>query len=135
CVLVGGFGKLVLDFSWVESLLLGAVVSSTDAAAVFTVLRARGLTFNPGIREVLELESGSNDPMAVFLTIMLIQFLGVEHSSFGAMTLSFILQMGIGLIVGVGSGRWLRVVLNKVRLEFEGLYPVLTIAAALLTYS
>lgn len=135
CLLVGAFGKLVLDFSWVESLLLGAVVSSTDAAAVFTVLRARGLTFNPGIREVLELESGSNDPMAVFLTIMLIQFLGVEHSSFAAMILSFVLQMGIGLVVGVGSGRWLRVVLNKVRLEFEGLYPVLTIAAALLTYS
>lgn len=135
CGLVGLFGKFVLDFSWLEALLLGAVVSSTDAAAVFTVLRARGLSFTHGIREVLELESGSNDPMAVFLTITLIQLLGAEKSSFAVMIVSLFIQMGIGLIIGLGTGRWLRVILNKVRLEFEGLYPVLTISAALLTYS
>lgn len=135
CVLVGIFGKIVLDFTWIEALLLGAVVSSTDAAAVFTVLRARGLSFVSGIREVLELESGSNDPMAVFLTVTLIQILGTQEQSLPSMILSFFVQMGIGLIVGMGTGRWLRVVLNKVRLEFEGLYPVLTISAALLTYA
>lgn len=135
CGLVGLFGKFVLDFSWLEAFLLGAVVSSTDAAAVFTVLRARGLSFTHGIREVLELESGSNDPMAVFLTITLIQLLGAEKTSFSVMIVSLFVQMGIGLIIGLGTGRWLRVILNKVRLEFEGLYPVLTIAAALLTYS
>lgn len=135
CALVGSFGKLVLNFSWTEAFLLGAVVSSTDAAAVFTVLRARGLTFTKGIREVLELESGSNDPMAVFLTLFFIQLLGAKQASIGTMILSFFLQMGIGLTVGVGIGRWLRVLLNKIRLEFEGLYPVLTISVALLTYA
>lgn len=135
CGLVGLFAKLVFHFSWAEALLLGAIVSSTDAAAVFTVLRARGLSFNTGLREVLELESGSNDPMAVFLTLFFIQVLGHQELTYPALIGSFFLQMGIGLVVGVGAGRWLRVLLNKVRLEFEGLYPVLTISFALLTYA
>ncbi|PIP88822.1 MAG: potassium/proton antiporter [Bdellovibrionales bacterium CG12_big_fil_rev_8_21_14_0_65_38_15] len=135
CGLVGVFGKYALNFSWLEALLLGAIVSSTDAAAVFTVLRARGLSFTTGLREVLELESGSNDPMAVFLTLLFIQLLGAKDLSYPALFASFFLQMGIGFIVGAGVGRWLRVLLNKVRLEFEGLYPVLTISFALLTYA
>ena len=135
CGLIGVFGHYVLKFTWPEALLLGAIVSSTDAAAVFTVLRARGLSFTTGLREVLELESGSNDPMAVFLTLLFIQILGMQQLSYPGMILSFFLQMGIGVIVGAGAGRWLRVLLNKVRLEFEGLYPVLTISFALLTYA
>lgn len=135
CGMVGIFGKFILNFSWAEALLLGAIVSSTDAAAVFTVLRARGLSFSTGLREVLELESGSNDPMAVFLTLFFIQVLGHQELSYPALIGSFFLQMGIGLVVGAGAGRWLRVLLNKVRLEFEGLYPVLTISFALLTYA
>ena len=97
---------LVTDLPPLQALLLGAVVSSTDAAAVFSVLRARQVGLPDHVRSLLELESGTNDPMAVFLTVSLITLitteLGLRRSSLAA---SFVLQMGLGLALGYGFGR------------------------------
>ena len=133
-MLVGWFAAIALGFSWLEGLLLGAVISSTDAAAVFTVLRARKAGLKGRLAPLIELESGSNDPMAVFLTLSLIGLL--THP--GALLLDlipfFILQMTLGAALGYAMGRLIIPIVNRVRLEYEGLYPVLTIALVLFTY-
>ncbi|HWQ35265.1 MAG TPA: potassium/proton antiporter [Blastocatellia bacterium] len=132
--LVGWFARIALGFSWVEGLLLGAIVSSTDAAAVFAVLRSRSVRLRSTLEPLLELESGSNDPMAVFLTIGLIQLLSVPGASVTKLVLMFFLQMGLGAGMGLALGRAGPWIINRSRLEYEGLYPVLTIALVLLTY-
>jgi cell volume regulation protein A len=103
--LVGWFTRTALGFSWVEGLLLGAIVSSTDAAAVFAVLRSRSVRLKSTLEPLLELESGSNDPMAVFLTIGLIQKLSVPGASVTHLVLMFFLQMGLGAVMGLALGR------------------------------
>ena len=82
-LLTAPIAKLVLGLSWTQSLLVGAVVASTDAAAVFFLINARGLRLRPRVRATLEVESGTNDPFAVFLTLLLVQVLAVGHQSFG----------------------------------------------------
>ena len=94
--LVGGVAMLVTGLPALESLLLGAVVSSTDAAAVFSVLRARQVRLPASVRDLLELESGSNDPMAVFLTVSLISLITTGEGSLLQLAASFVLQMGLG---------------------------------------
>ena len=133
-VLVGLFAAKVLGFSVLEGLLLGAIVSSTDAAAVFSVLRARGTGLKGDIRPLLELESGSNDPMAVFLTAGLTGVLAGQGGSVAGLVPAFFLQMALGALFGVGMGRAMVFVINRLRLEYEGLYPVLSLALVLLTY-
>ena len=132
---VGVLAHFVSGFSFVESLLLGAIISSTDAAAVFSILRSKGLNLKGQLGPLLELESGSNDPMAVFLTISLIQLLKDPMTSLGTLVLSFGLQMILGGAVGylVGLGVWL--LINRLKLGYEGLYPVLTLSLVLLTYA
>ena len=132
--LTGGFAVWVLHLSWLEGLLLGAIVSSTDAAAVFSVLRSRGASLKGGIQPLLELESGSNDPMAVFLTVALIRLIQEPGLSPWSVTGMFFVQMALGLVFGLGFGRAAVWVLNRIRLETEGLYPVITVAAAFLCY-
>src|SRR5436305_4647618 len=73
--------KYLLDMSWTEALLVGAVVASTDAAAVFFLVHARGLRLRPRVGATLEVESGSNDPFAVLLTVILVEFLIVGEGS------------------------------------------------------
>jgi cell volume regulation protein A len=131
---VGGFTVMAFGFSWGEGILLGAIISSTDAAAVFAVLRGKGVQLKGRLKPVLELESGSNDPMAVFLTIGMIQLITQPDQSPLALVPMFVLQMGLGALVGVGAGWGLRETINRLRLEFDGLYPVLTTAGVLLTY-
>ena len=133
-LLVGGFAALVLPFSFTEALLLGAIVSSTDAAAVFTVLRSRGVGLKGKIAPVLELESGSNDPMAVFLTIGLTQLLTTPNATLFDLVPMFVLQMTLGAALGLGMGHVMTWIVNRSHLEFEGLYPVLTLSLVLLTY-
>jgi len=150
--LVGIFAVLVLGFTLLEGLLLGAIVSSTDAAAVFAVLRSRGIKLKDGLAPLVELESGSNDPMAVFLTVGLTEL--VAHSeeisaSFsnagpdgvGAVALSllglapeFLIEMGVGSVMGLLLGRLIVIIVNRIRLDYEGLYPVLTTSLMLLVY-
>jgi len=132
---VGVFMHLVFGFTLHEGILLGAIISSTDAAAVLTLLRGRAIHLRARLKPLLELESGSNDPMAVFLTIGMIQL--IQNAEMSALVLIplFIVQMGLGVLGGfiIGKGgAWL---INRLRLEYEGLYPVVTVTAALLAYS
>ncbi len=133
-LLIGVFVSWVQGFSFLEGLLLGAVVSSTDAAAVFMVLRARKTKIPRRLIQLLEFESGSNDPMAVVLTIALIQLLVEPSTSFGELVVFFVMQMGLGAVLGIAMGEIMRRLFNALDLELEGIYPVLSVALALLTY-
>jgi len=133
-LLIGMFVSWVQGFSFLDGLLLGAVVSSTDAAAVFMVLRARKTKIPRRLIQLLEFESGSNDPMAVVLTIALIQLLTEPSTSFGELVVFFVMQMGVGGVLGIAMGELMRRLFNALDLELEGIYPVLSVALALLTY-
>lgn len=124
----------VLGLSPLHGILLGAIVGSTDAAAVFSVLRASRLKLPTRLEATLEIESGSNDPMAVFLTIGLLQFLGGEAASAAALTQLFVLQFGVGTVVGLGAGRAGAWVVNRMKLDAAGLYPLLAVAFGLLSF-
>lgn len=124
---MGIFARFALGFSWLEGLLLGAIVSSTDAAAVFSILRSRNVALSGSLRPLLELESGSNDPMAVFLTVGLLQLLETPSTSPFSLLPFFVVQMGLGGALGFMAGRLLAFVLNRIRLAHQGLYPVFTI--------
>ncbi|HNQ35829.1 MAG TPA: potassium/proton antiporter, partial [bacterium] len=132
---VGLFAMAILKFSPLEGLLLGSIVSSTDAAAVFSVLRSRRISLKGDLKALLELESGSNDPMAVFLTIALISLLTGENAPGANLLLQFALNMGLGLLAGYLMARLGVFVINRIKLEYEGLYQVLIAALILLTYS
>lgn len=135
CVVTGLFAAWILDFGWLEGMLVGAVVGSTDAAAVFALLHARGLALKQRVSATLEIESGSNDPMAALLTIALIELIRSGQSMPGWETLGLLIQqMGLGLIAGLGGG-WLLVrLVNRLPLE-RGMYPMLVLAGGLALYS
>lgn len=130
--IVGVFARFVLDVPWAESLLFGAIVGSTDAAAVFSVLGGKNI--HKKLTAVLEAESGSNDPMAVFLTVSLIEWIQHPGSSVWQMTLSFFWEMGAGLLIGLAVGKLAVLLINRINLDSTGLYPVLAIGMAVLTY-
>ncbi|CAN5918938.1 potassium/proton antiporter [soil metagenome] len=134
-LLVGVFVSFLADFTFLEGLLLGAIVSSTDAAAVFSILRAKSVGLKANLRPTLELESGSNDPMAYFLTITLTSLLVNPEAEIGSLVVSFFKQMIFGGLLGYGFGQGMAFLINRIRLEYEGLYPVLTISLVLLAYS
>jgi cell volume regulation protein A len=125
---------VLLQYSFLQALLLGAIVSSTDAAAVFAVLRSKRVGLRGRLKPLLELESGSNDPMAVFLTLAMIGVLMEGALNLGAIAVGFVLQMAVGGAAGYGIGKGMVWFANRVRLEYEGLYPVLTLALVLFTY-
>jgi len=131
-VIVGMFAKLILDVPWAESLLFGAIVGSTDAAAVFSVLGGKNI--DKRLTSTLEAESGSNDPMAVFLTVSLITWIQQPETAIWALILSFIWEMGIGLVLGLVLGKLAVAIINRINLESSGLYPVMAIGFAVLTY-
>jgi potassium/hydrogen antiporter len=131
---VGLFASVVLKFSPVSGLLLGAVVSSTDAAAVFSVLRAKNVSLRGKLKPLLELESGSNDPMAVFLTVGLIQLITTANASLSSIGLLFVVQMGLGALLGLAGGRAMVFALNHLKLAYEGIYLVFSLAFAALIY-
>ncbi|MBI5874177.1 MAG: potassium/proton antiporter [Candidatus Omnitrophica bacterium] len=134
-IIVASFATIVFGFSLLEALLLGSIVSSTDAAAVFTVLRSRHVSLKARVKSLLELESGSNDPMAVFLTLSFIRLLTDKNTPFFSIIPSFFLEMGIGAAAGFVMGKLILTVINRIKLEYEALYPILTISLILLTYS
>lgn len=133
-VLVGCFAVFLVGFSWVESLLVGAIVSSTDAAAVFSVMRSKNINLQDHLKQLIELESGSNDPMAVFLTVGLIHLLVEPATPAVSLLPMFVQQMALGLLFGYGMGKGITLVVNRLRLGYEGLYPVLTLSLVILTY-
>jgi cell volume regulation protein A len=133
-VSVGIFAALALGFSLAEGVLLGAIISSTDAAAVFAVLRGKNVHLKGRLKPLLELESGSNDPMAVFLTLGMIQIVTMPEQSVLSLIPFFIQQMGIGALAGYAIGTAAVAIINRLRLEYDGLYPVLTVALVMFTY-
>ena len=133
-VLVAACSMPVLGLTWPEGLLLGAIVSSTDAAAVFGILRSKNLPIPNRLKSLLEFESGSNDPMAVFLTVGLIALISVPGFGPAGFGLMFIRQMAVGSALGYGMGKLMTLILNRLELAHEGLYPVLTLALVLFTY-
>lgn len=124
----------VLGFSWAEGFLLGAVVSSTDAAAVFSVLRGSGLNLRQRVGATLELESGLNDPVAVILTVSLTDSLAGGEPVGWTLLLEIPLQLAVGGGMGLALGHGGRWVLERARLPVGGLYPVLTVAVACLAF-
>ncbi len=133
-VLVGFFAHAFLNFGLLEGLLLGAILSSTDAAAVFAVLRGRSVHLRGKLEPLLELEAGSNDPMAVFLTIALTSLVAQPVQPLLSLVIFFFQQLILGVAGGSLIGLLSLWLLNRLRLEYDGLYPVLTLALALLTY-
>lgn len=134
-LLVAWFAVRILNFSLYEGLLLGSIVSSTDAAAVFAVLRSRNVSLKEPLKPLLELESGSNDPMAVFLTIGFISLLVNKEITLMDLLPMFALQMSVGALLGWIMGKGMVFAINRSRLEYDGLYPVLSLALVLFTYS
>jgi potassium/hydrogen antiporter len=133
-VAVGQFADLVLGFTLLEGLLLGAIISSTDAAAVFSILRGRAIKLKGNLRPLLEFESGSNDPIAVLLTIGLIRLLTEPATTALDLVTLFVLQAALGVALGWLFGRLATWAINRLQLEFDGLYPVFTVTVVLLTY-
>jgi cell volume regulation protein A len=129
---VGWFATGACGFSWREGLLLGAIVSSTDAAAVFAVLRSKKVSLKGQLKPLLELESGSNDPMAVLLTVGFIDLLVNPQTSLLKLIPVLVGQMALGAALGYGMGKGMTLLVNSLRLEYEGLYPVLTLSLVLL---
>jgi len=125
----------LLDHAWMESLLIGAIVSSTDAAAVFAVLRSKNVGLKEPLRPLLELESGSNDPMAVFLTVGMIELITSPEKSLTSLIPLFLQQMILGLVLGYAMARLFIRIINRVKLDYEGLYPVFSLGWVLLTYA
>ncbi|MDX9847315.1 MAG: potassium/proton antiporter [Tenuifilaceae bacterium] len=134
-VSTGIFVWLVTGCSIYEGLLLGAIVSSTDAAAVFSILRGKKLALKSNLRATLEFESGSNDPMAYVLTIVFLTL--VTNPGMGILSVIpfFLKQMFLGAVGGAVFAVVSKYIINKIHLAYEGLYPVLVIALMFLTFS
>jgi len=133
-VTMGVAASLILGLPLLHGMLLGAIVSSTDAAAVFSVMRSRGVGLGERLRRVLELESGSNDPMAIFLTIGLITLIVEPNTSWLSLVPLFVQQMAFGAAVGLLIGRLAVPAINRLNLAYDGLYPVFTLALVAVVY-
>lgn len=129
----GLFAGWVLDLSVTEGLLIGAIVGSTDAAAVFSVLNMQGLALKARVGATLEIESGINDPMAIFLTLVLVEFLVAGPPTSLALLGLFIWQMGAGGVIGLLGGRLLAYAVARLKLS-PGLYPLLVLFGGLSVY-
>lgn len=133
-IITGFFAVYILKFSFFEGMLLGSIVSSTDAAAVFAVLRSRRISLKKPLKPLLELESASNDPMAIFLTLGFISLLTIKGAGLVSLVPRFALDMGMGALIGFLMARAIVFIVKRLRLDYEGLYPVITISLVLFTY-
>ena len=141
-VLLGGFIYLVapwlgFEFSFPLALLLASTISSTDSASVFSILRTRRQGLRENLRPLLELESGSNDPMAYILVVLLIRVLGGDGNevSIGGAIFMFVVQMAVGALVGYLFGRVSVWIINKININNASLYSVLLLACVFFTFS
>ncbi|HET8706486.1 MAG TPA: potassium/proton antiporter [Pseudomonadales bacterium] len=133
--LVGAFTSLLFHLPWVNGFLLGAIIGSTDAAAVFSLLRQSGVKLNERVSSTLEIESGANDPMAIFLVLMIVEFLiQPVHPSWQALTLTFIQEIGLGGVCGVAGGWLLARLVVGLKLP-EGMYALLILSGGLVIFS
>lgn len=125
---------LLLDFSPLQGFLLGAVIASTDAAAVFAIMRSHGLPLNGRVQGLIELESGSNDPMAIFLVGAALMLITVPGAGLVGLVPEFLVQMVVGAATGASVGLGMVLILKRMRLQVGGLALVVSVAAALLSY-
>ncbi len=134
-LIVGLFATVVLKFSLLQGMLLGAIISSTDAPTVFSILRSNNVNLKGRLRALLELESGSNDPMAVFLTLGLIRLLTVEDFKIWYLVPQFLIEILVAVGMAYLMSKVILFIINRLQLAYEGLYPVLTISLIILTYA
>lgn len=133
--LVGVFAAWILGVGWLQGILLGAIVGSTDAAAVFALLRTQGAALQGRVAAVLEIESGSNDPMAIFLTVAVLELLLAGRSQLEwSLGIELLRQFSIGAVLGLAGGGLLVWSINRLRL-ITGLYPLLAAAGGLLIFA
>ncbi len=125
--------KYALDLNWTQALLTGAVVASTDAAAVFLLVHAQGLRLRPRVGATLEVESGTNDPFAVFLTLTLVKLLSLGDASAGHVAMEFVQEAVLGTLIGVVGGRLVVLAMNRVALP-QGLHAPFVCTAALVIF-
>lgn len=117
------------------SFLIGSIISSTDASAVFMSLKSKQYRLKQNVEALLELESGSNDPTAVFLTITAITVIISDQINFYIFLIDFFRQMLLGLFIGYGLGKLFQRIINKIKLDYDGIYPVITFALVFFSYS
>lgn len=134
-MLTGIFLYWFLHIPLLESLLIGSIISSTDAAAIFAIFNSKKMGLKNNIAPLLELESGTNDPMAYFLVTTLIFLILNPTTSLTAMVILLIKSLGLGIIVGFFFGKGSVWIINNIKLHTEGLYSVFTFAIAFLTFS
>lgn len=139
--LFGTVACWILDFSMLEGLLLGSIVASTDAAAVFFLLRIGGINIRDRVRSTLEVESGTNDPMAIFLTIALVTMITEQNGTDGSglwaslqLVWMFIEQMGMGLLLGLIGGYIIVFLVRHMKIE-RGLLPIVVLSLSLIVFS
>jgi cell volume regulation protein A len=132
---ISGMSWSNISFPIVTSLLLAATMSSTDSASVFAILRSQNINLRHNLRPMLELESGSNDPMAYMLTVVLIQLVQASNMNYGEIALSFAIQFVVGGAIGYVSGRAAVFMLNKLNIDNQALYPILLLAFVFFTFS
>ncbi|WP_308215170.1 potassium/proton antiporter [Sinobaca sp. H24] len=132
-LLLAGFAYLLLDLTIIEAFLLGALVGSTDAAAVFATLKGKNI--KPNLSASMEGEAGANDPMAVFLTLAAIELLMSPDPSYTLMAGSFLWQMIGGVAIGLVLGKIGSYAVNKINMDAGGLYPIFAISFAFIIYS
>ncbi len=134
----GVFAFAITDLNWLESFLLGSIVASTDAAAVFFLLRAGNLHIRERVRNTLEIESGSNDPIAIFLTIAFVELIAagaaIQPGELAiGVVLGFLREMGVGVFAGLIGGRLIVMFVNRLKLD-PGLLPIFVITVALVLF-
>lgn len=133
-LLLAPVAKYVLDLNWIQALLMGAVLASTDAAAVFLLINAGGLRLRPRVRATLEVESGTNDPFAVFLALLLVEILAVGGQNWSHAIVTLIRDTALGCVIGYGGGRVITLVLNRVGLA-QGLHAPFVAVSALVVFA
>ena len=132
---LSGMAWTNISFPLLTSLLLAATMSSTDSASVFAILRSQKLNLKHNLRPMLELESGSNDPMAYMLTIVLIQLITADGMSTAAIAGSFVIQFLVGVAAGYLLGKLAILGLNKLNIDNQSLYPILLLSFVFFTFS
>ncbi len=132
---ISGMSATNINLSLTASLLLAATMSSTDSASVFAILRSQKMNLRHNLRPMLELESGSNDPMAFMLTIVLIQY--IQTAGLGTMEIlsSFFIQFSVGILIGWGMGKLAVFIINRINIDNHSLYPILILAIAFFTFA
>lgn len=125
---ISGFTQISITMSLLTAFLLAATMSSTDSASVFNILRSQSMNLKYNLRPMLELESGSNDPMAYMLTIVLIQLINSSGMGAGDILTSFLVQFTVGGVFGFFLGKLAVLIINKINLKNQSLYPILLLS-------